>query len=133
MKQAANTLGLVNLEMEIEIRRRAGEAFDQIIELLSRDLKPEARGDIDSLAILLQDTRDQIKLLQKQEEQIKFELKKCFPVGARTLDLPTSLVLLESCMRSGLDKDKLLDEMGVPFVLKYTKTTEYEKLSVKRK
>lgn len=129
----AHTLGTVNLEMEIEIRRRAGEAFDQIIESLSRGISPEAKGDLDSLAILLQDTRDQIKLLQKQEEQIKFELKKCFPVGARTLDLPTSLVLLKPCSRSGLDKDKLTDEMGAQFVLKYTKTTEYEKLSVERK
>ena len=133
MNQAQNIFAI---ETEIEIRRRASGAFDQIIESLSSSLalKPtvkQRRDSLDALAVLLDETRAEIKALQKQEEAIKTELK--LRMSGNILDLPSALVLLDSVTRSGLDRDALLADQGVEFVARYTKMTTYDKLSVKRK
>jgi len=36
------------------------------------------------------------------------------------------------CSRSGLDKERILNECGLPFVEKYTSETQYVKLDIKK-
>lgn len=122
-----------NLETEIEIRRRANETFEQIIESFSRGLTPDSREDLGALATLLAETREQMRQLEKQESSLKKELRRFFTEGQKILDLPHSVVCLDVCSRSSLDREALEQEMGQSFIERFTKTSYYEKLSVKAK
>lgn len=132
MSEAKNHLGTINLEAEIEIRRRLSETFDRVVEVFTH-ISGEDRNEINAAALLLLEVREQLSKLRKQEEALKAELRRFFPIGSEILDLPSALVLIQPSSRTDLDKPRLLTEYGQSFIEVYSKTTEFEKLSVKRK
>ena len=127
------SLGTINLTQEIENRSRVSDTFDRIVDSFTKGLAPNSHEDLNTLALLLCEVREQTKLLQAHEEALKAELKRFFPKDSHVLDLTDVLVLLEPCSRVGLDKAKILTELGTDFVTKFSKTTEFEKLLAKRK
>jgi hypothetical protein len=133
MGQRQTRLGAIDLGAEIEIRSRATAVFDQIIKLLTKGLEADSTEDLDSLAVILAETREQIKLLKEQEEMIRTEIRKCFPGGRASIDLPSALIVLTPCERSGLDADAIRAEYGQAIIERFTKRTLYEKIQVFRK
>lgn len=70
------------------------------------------------------------KAAEKVEKELKEVLKGIMGEDA-TLEAGEFMVLLESRVRSDLDKKAILENEGPDFIAKYSKTTEYEILSVK--
>lgn len=68
--------------------------------------------------------------LEKAEKDLKDKLKD-YMGGSMLLEAGEFCILREIKSRSGLDKDSIAHDMGLPFILKYTKRTEYETMTVK--
>lgn len=125
--------GTINLEAEIEIRRRVSDTFDRIIDSFTGGLAPNSPEDVDTLALFLIEVREQKKLLDSQEDVLKKEIRRFFPENALFLDLNSSVVILELCSRTDLDKERIATDYGTKFIEQYSKVTKFEKLLAKRK
>lgn len=78
--------------------------------------------------------QDSIKSLQAEANDLKDELKETLDLGEYEVNSGKELYLVTFVASSNqsIDKARLTSEMGVEFVLKFTKTTAFSKLTVKQ-
>lgn len=84
-----------------------------------------------NLVLALYTATEGRKALEKQEAQLKKQIKEIMGSDA-LLDAGDLCVMREVRNRSDLDKEAIAHDLGTEFLVKYSKRTEYEILSVKR-
>jgi len=71
---------------------------------------------------------------RKEAEKVEKELKSYWKIELKTdgaINAGGILITVEDCTRSSIDTKTLAAEMGAEFVKKYTKITEFQKVSAK--
>jgi len=101
--------------------------------MINSGISPTNESDLDTLALLLIETRESIKTLVKQEEELRMALKRNFKVGMNVLELPSTIVMRGCVNRMTVDKIKLMSVLGEDFVKSFSKETSYEVVSVVKK
>lgn len=94
-------------------------------------MKTQAKDKI-SMVERLATIIDERKSLEKEEKELKTSIKGLMG-DESILEAGNHVVIIGHRSRQDIDKTKLTAEMGMPFVLKYTKVTEYEIVEVKEK
>lgn len=124
----------VNLPAEIEIRRALSVEFDLLLRSIEDGgLSATSPADLDSLVVLLAETIESRKSIEKQEKLLKGEVRRHFPEGSQLLDCPSAVAIVDSRSRTDLDRAAILRDFGQGFFDKYGKVTSYETLTAKVK
>lgn len=124
----------IDLTIEIELRKRLNEQYDALARALTESpLSVVTPGDVEALALLLLETIESRKSIEKQEKQLKSELRRHFPDGADILIAGSVVAIIDRITRTDLDRELMTRELGPEFIARYAKKTEYEKLTLKKK
>jgi hypothetical protein len=123
----------VDLTKERETRTRLRAEFERLLSDLSAGgLSAHSPEDLNALAELLFGVTEQRKRLEREEKALKEELRRHFPKFSSALVLDGFIAVLDQRVRTDLDRTRLTEELGIEFVSRFTRTTEYETLVVKR-
>ncbi len=78
--------------------------------------------------------QESIKSLQAEATDLKEEIKDSLEIGEYDVSNHEEhfIVTFTTSSNQSLDKAKLTEDMGIEFVLKYTKTTAFSKLTIKQ-
>ena len=78
--------------------------------------------------------QDKIKALKDEAEELKEQIKDNLEIGEYGVSNHDEhfIVNFTTSSNQSLDKAKLTEDMGIEFVLKYTKTTAFTKLTIKQ-
>ncbi len=124
----------IDLSAELELRKRLNAEYDVLARALTESpLSVATPGDVEALALLLLETIESRKSIEKQEKQLKTELKRHFPEGAGILLAGSVVAILDLITRTDVDRELIERELGPTFLEKYSKKTQYEKLTLKKK
>lgn len=119
----------VDLKTELELRARLQKEFDR---LHTSGFAVGRREDLEALAELLNHAIETRKQAEKQEKELKAELRRHF-TGQDVLDCGTLIAIIDRRTRKDLNRETLTAALGSDFLAGHTKTTNYETLTLKRK
>lgn len=124
----------INLKSELDLCERLRREFTILLASLSGlGVHATTKEDLDALSHLLFETTEARKILEKQEKELKAELKRHFAQGEAVLDCGPLIALLDLRIRTDLDREVLLKDFGPEFIERYSKKTAYETLTLKKK
>lgn len=133
-KPKENQPRAINLPAEIEIRRALSAEFEILLRSIeSGGLSVTSPEDLDSLVVILAETIESRKSIEKQEKLLKGEVRRHFAEGSELLDCPSAMAILDHRSRTDLDRAAILRDFGQGFFDKYGKVTSYETLTAKVK
>jgi uncharacterized protein (UPF0335 family) len=92
-------------------------------------MRTESQSTI-TLVMRLNQVIEQRKALEKQEKDLKSQVKEVMGMNA-TLEAGDFMVFVEDRTRSDLDKAALAQDFGTEVLAKYMKSSHYEILTVK--
>lgn len=120
----------INLNEEIELRARLRVEFER---LSTKGLSPIGAQDLNALAELLHQVIETRKQAEKQEKELKAELRRHFLEGSEILDCGPLMAFVDRRTRTDLDRKALTEAFGADALAPFVRSTNYETLTLKKK
>lgn len=124
---------MISLPEETELRQRLNVTFDRLMSEIKAGRLIQNESDLDALARVLYDVVESRKLNEVHEKTFKKELRRFIPEGKLILDLATTLITVDKRTRRDLDRERMMEDMGMEFMERYQTKCEYEILTVRVK